>query len=241
MNILIVGDSLSSCGGFDDPTGKIWYSMIPQTNITNLSIGGQCNTKIYIKTISELIKNPTNYDLIVVQWSSLFRISFNQGRTIHDNQTSFNLAHPGKKFKRFQQLWRNNFINPRVELLEWLTQITSLATLLKSYNQNFVFIKAFNNFLPNLEHADWRNCSRDFLELVLNLSGLPDEDITKYYNELRTVYLAMKTVSCQHWLNLHTPDWTQSATDHADDQSHPGVNSHKIYFEDFIKKIVLTT
>ena len=239
MNILIVGCSMSASSGFNNPSDKIWHSLITNANITNLSIDGQSNYKIFIKTISEIIKNPTYYDLVIVQWTSLFRLSLNDGHTIHDNQTNFTLFKSDKKFKKFHSVWINNFCNLRVDLLEWLSYITVLTTFLKSYKQKFIFVKALDNFLPNLAHVDWHNCSPIFLERVLHLSVLPDEEITEYYNEVHTSYLAMVETSESYWLNLHTQDWITDPLDYADDNIHPGILTHQNYFKNLIKTLEL--
>ena len=239
MNILIVGCSMSDTSGFDNPAGKVWHSLITNANITNLSINGQSNYKIFIKTIYEIIRNPTYYDLVIVQWTSLFRLSLNDGHTIHDNQTNFTLLSSDKKFKKFHSVWINNFCNLRVDLLEWLSYITVLTTFLKSYKQKFIFVKALDNFLSNLAHADWHECSPMFLEIVLHLSVLSDEMINDYYTELRGSYLAMIESSESAWLNLYTQDWATDVLDYADDNSHPGVLSHQLYFKNLIKTLEL--
>ena len=241
MNLLVVGSSISAidCCGIKDAEGKVWHSLIPNTNVTNLSSGGQSNTKIFNKTTIEVIKNPKKYDLIAVQWTSLIRLSMNRGQTIYDNQVDFTLGSRNKDFKRFQKIWENNFCHPRIELLEWLAQITALTAFLSAQGQNFIFITTYDNFLPNLIHSDWHDCDKEFLDIVLNLPAMIDEEITPYYRELYTCYQSMVRISESNWLNLYTPPWLESAVDRAEDNEHPGVDSHKLYAEDFIKKIEL--
>ena len=87
MNILIVGDSLSHTCGFVEPEGKLWVSpLIGRHHVTNLSMPGQSNYKIFTKAMSTLSRNPTAYDLVIIQWSSLFRLTFNDNFSIYEHQ-----------------------------------------------------------------------------------------------------------------------------------------------------------
>jgi len=245
MNILIVGDSLSCTSphsGLKNATSTIWHSKIPATSITNISMGGQSNLKIFNKTLIEIIKNSKKYDLVIVQWTSLLRLSLNMGKSIHDNQVNFVLGYPSstnRLFKKFQTLWESAFCNPRVALLEWMSQVTALATFLTAYNQKFIFIKGFTNFIDNLVYEDWHDCDPKFLELVLHLSTLDDDHVTPYYNELRISFKNMVKASENNWVNLLEPGWIESAIDIGDDNVHPDVKSHILYAESVIKKLGL--
>jgi len=237
MNILIVGDSVSDiehCGMLN-ARDKIWHSFIPAIhNITNLSMGGQSNLKIFSKTCIELIKNPNHYDLVIVQWTSLFRLSLNVGKSIYDNQVNLTVSSVDSKFKKFHQMWADNFCHLRIDLLEFLSYINVLATLLKEKNIKFIFIKTANNCLTELENSIWQECSSSFLENVLHLSALPDNVINGYFQELKSVYTSMVNLTSNHWLNLYTSDWVNMSCDYADDGKHPGLKSHKIFYTQFI-------
>lgn len=246
MNILIVGDSISSvvigedniyqCG-LNDPTDKIWVSLIENQgkNITtNLSFGGQSNTSILNNTCLELIKNKNSYDLVIIQWSSLLRINFNQGRTIYSSPTNFTLNSCPLGYEKFHSTWIKNFLHPRIALLEWMTQIIVLANFLKQTQIPYMFIKGFDNFFTDLQHADWKQTSDEFKSTVLYLDVLPDQEVDLFYSELKLLFDTIEKQTGSNWLNLKKLSWVDSMVDLADDHLHPGILSHKNYFYNII-------
>ena len=237
MNILIVGCSYSHDSGFDEPNEKVWYYHISKThNVKNLSLRGQSNYKIFTKACSELLVNNT-YDLVIIQWTTLYRLSLNHGLSIYDNPVNFTLS-DNKNSSEFHKLWTSNFIHPRVELLEFLTLASTMAVFLKSMNVNYAFVKGFDNDLSNLKHNHWSRCDPLFQDLVLHKDSLPDWEIDLFYQQLTEQYLAMLGVSDEHWMNLHTPDWFSALIDTADDQIHAGVLTNKKFYnqlKDFVK------
>lgn len=240
MNILVVGCSFSHNSGFDDPAGKVWHHYISDThNVTNLSISGYSNYKIFVKTCTELLTN-THYDLVVVQWTSLFRLSLNKGLTIYENYVHLTLNSPASGYDNFYDIWQKNFIHPRIALSEFLTLVSSVASFLKMHNLNYVFIKGCENFLSSLTYKDWRQCDDDFLDTVMHRSILPDWEIEKYYTPLKAQYDAMRSLTANKWVNLDQQDWVSNRIDLADDKIHAGVLSNKMYyieFDNFIKTI----
>lgn len=242
MNILISGCSYSDDSGFVDPQGKVWFHYINQDHtVKNLSLRGQSNYKIFTKVCSELLENPNFYDLVVVQWTTLFRLSLNNGSSIYDNPTNFTVS-DNKNQSKFHKLWTRSFIHPRIELLEFLTLISTMAIFLNSTNVRYVFIKGFNNDLSNLKNINWSNCDQLFQRLVLHKDELPDWEIDFYYTQLRKQYLAMTNLSQEHWLNLNTGDWFSNIIDTADDDIHAGILTNKRFYQqlkDFVTKIGL--
>lgn len=78
--ILLTGCSFSDTCGWDNPDGKIWWHHLDQRwhghhTVTSLSKDGACNDEIYLSCINALRADPA-YDLVVVQWSSVFRQNF---------------------------------------------------------------------------------------------------------------------------------------------------------------------
>lgn len=233
MNILVVGCSFSDGSGFNEPKGKVWHHHIPKThNVTNLAVGGYSNYKIFVKVCTELLTSP-HYDLVVVQWSSLFRLSLNKGLTIYENFTNFTLNGSTQGYDKFYDIWQKNFIHPRIELSEFLTLISALADFLKNQNSNYVFVKGSENFLNNLTQTDWRQCNNDFLDMVLHTSELPDWEIDQYYNLLRAQYQAMTKLTAEKWVNLDQQDWVSNMIDLADDKKHGGILTNKMYYDQF--------
>ena len=248
MNVLIIGDSVSvteesQCKGyFLGDTNYVRLIELKNHTVTNLSVSGQSNQKILLKTCIELSKSDKQYDLIIVQWTTLFRINFSGGKTIYDSTANFSLAGLSPKlykYKSFHNTWRKNFIHPRIEILEWLSQIILLETFLKNKGLPFIFIKIKDNFLADLNKKDWFLSSNEYKSLVLQVDKHPDWEISEIYNEMVRLYESLNT---DNWVNLSSPSWYDIKVDFADDLQHPGPLSHAKYYnilENHIRNIGL--
>lgn len=242
MNILISGCSYSHDSGFKNPTGKVWHSHIPTQHVVkNLSLRGQSNYKIFSKACAELLVNQHHYDLVVIQWTTLHRLSLNDGHSIYDNPVNLTLSDI-KNRSKFHQLWTKSFIHPRVELLEFLTLVSTMAVFLNSMNINYAFVKGFDNHLSNLQYKHWVSCDDSFKDLVLYKDHLPDWEVDSFYQSLRNQYLSMLSVSKNHWVNLNQADWFKNIVDLADDGIHAGILSNKNFYNqinDFVNQYKL--
>jgi hypothetical protein len=247
MNILIVGDSISSMDacGLESQLDKHYIAKIESNNhqVTNLSIGGQSNQKIMHKICLEVSKNPNYYDLIIVQWSSLFRINLNKGDTLYDGSINFNMWKPNleKRYNSFWSSWVKYFIHPRIEILESMTQLILLDQFLANQPTPYVFVKGFDNFFNDLKLKNFRMTSDDFKSNVLKFDNHPDWEIEQTYNELVFFY----NIICKqlNWLNLYSESWYDSRTDVAADNIHPGPQSHLNYYnslESYINRLGLS-
>ena len=245
MNILVVGDSISSIGqcGLGSQIESHYVRQIESKNhiVTNVSVGGQSNQKILLKSCAEITKN--HYDLVIIQWSSLFRLNLNKGDSIYEgncNLTVYELAVEHKKFKPLWDIWNRNFLHPRIEILEWLSQIILLETFLKAKQLPYVFVKGFDNFFTDLNKKNWSLSSNEFKSTVLFLDSHLDSEVDNVYNEMIQLY---QCIGADNWLNLFSDSWVDSAIDLAGDGQHPGPLSHTHYFnnlENYIKKLGLS-
>ena len=227
-NILIVGDSFSHTGGFDDPTGKLWFESIRSKNNVNneLCLDGQGNLKIFLKTCAELIRKPNYYDLVIVQWSSIFRIDINVNNTVYDNQTGM-YSSGDSEIDLMYRTWVSKLTHGRIELIELLTYINAMIKFLKDYGSPFIFIKTFENHFLDLSKNKWSDCSLDYLNAILHYNEIPDWEIEKFHNDLNYLYTAMQHASKDNWLNLFTGAWKDSCIDWSDDKNHSGVETNK--------------
>lgn len=250
MNILVVGDSISSisgCGLGKDQLANHYVIRLEEKNhtVTNLSVGGQSNEKIAHKTCLEITKNANYYDLVIVQWSSLFRLNLNLGNSIYDKTCNFTVRGYDTNFQKICKpiwsSWVEHFMHPRIEILEWASQLILLNDFLSHQKIPYVFIRGFDNFFDDIKIKDWTAASDEFKSTVLQLDNYPDWEISEIYSELVTVY---NCVSNQHnWLNLTSSPWTNMAFDVAEDNAHPGPLSHTQYYnslEQYIKKFGLS-
>jgi len=247
MNILIVGDSISSfgeCGLAHDINFHYVKKLeLKNHNITNLSVGGQSNQKIVHKTCRALLNCKEQFDLIIIQWSSLFRINFNKGDSIYDQSCNFTLHKKSNEiiYAPLWEVWAKNFIHPRIEILEWFFQIILLDNFLTTYSIPYVFVKGIDNFVDDISKKNWKQTSDFFKSSVLHIDSHPDEEINDVYNEF--VLLYDKISSQSNWLNLLSDSWYDKRIDTASDHIHPGPLSHINYYdslEDYIKKLGLS-
>jgi len=233
MNILIVGDSLSHTCGFVEPEGKLWVSpLIGRHHVTNLSMPGQSNYKIFTKAMSTLSRNPTAYDLVIIQWSSLFRLTFNDNFSIYENPVSCNL--PGvsdNEIRSFHKTWSRRFIHGLIEIEEWLTMTLSLAKLIKQFNKPYIFIKTFDNFVNELHNESWKDCSEEYRKSVLHIDNHTDYELDSIHGKLRQLSVLLKTESLDSWVNYNDTCWYDQFVDLADDNSHPGIETNKIFYQ----------
>lgn len=239
MNILVIGDSFSHYCGFDDPTGKLWLSpLIDNHTVTNLSWGGQSNYKIFIKATSELIRNHANYDLVIIQWSSLFRLSFNDNSKDYGNYGNLVICNlswtSDDELKSFHKLWSRRFTHSIVEIEEFLLMVLMLDTLLKQYNKPYIFIKGFENFINELQHDNWQSCSEQYRKFVLNMDSQPDSELHKIHSKLKNLCDQLKKQSGTNWVNLDGISWFDQIGDRADDGGHPGIETNKLYYQQVI-------
>lgn len=229
MNILIVGDSYSAKCGFENPDGKLWHSPLSSHRVTNLSIEGQSNYKIFIKTANALLTG--TYDLVIVQWSSLFRLNFNNNQSMHETTTICAINNPGNPhLSSFHKYWQKYYTHGHIELTEFLTMCATLANLIKQSGANYIFIKTFDNFINDLTIPDWKNCSEAYKCTVLVRDNHPDDEITKYHNQIQTLFSKLVELTSSNWVNLFEPAWYDSQIDFADDGGHSGPESNKKFY-----------
>jgi hypothetical protein len=234
-NILIVGDLLGHTNGFNDPAGKLWLDVFASRHeITNLSLGAQGNLKIFTKTIKELMLK--DFDLVIIQWSSIFRLNFNLSTSIYDNQVGCSCkkySHP--ELKSIYEDWIKNFLHGRIEITEFLTYILGLSEILNQRKIPFIFIKTFENYFSDLQKENWQDCSADYLDNVLFRQQLPDWEIEKFHLEMRQLYLLVENNCGRNWLNLDQLAWMDQMSDHADNGVCPGDKSCKIFGSDVVE------
>jgi hypothetical protein len=233
MNILIVGDSFSHTCAFVEPEGKLWVSsLIKRHHVTNLSYGGQSNYKIFTKAMSELSRNPTAYDLVIIQWSSLFRLTLNDNFSIYENLVAVTVEGTlDKELRSFHKLWSRRFIHGLIEIEEWLTMALSLAKLIKQFNKPYIFIKTFDNFVNELHNESWKDCSEEYQKSILDMDKHPDYELDSVHRKLRQLSILLKTQSLDSWVNYNDTCWVDQRVDFADDNKHPGIETNKIFYQ----------
>jgi hypothetical protein len=210
----------------------MWLSPLTEHHITNLSMGGQSNYKIFVKTVSELSRNPTAYDLVIIQWSSLFRLTFNDNFSIYENSVACNFSGTiDKELHSFHKIWSRRFSHGIIEIEEFLTLAISLAKLIKQFDKPYIFIKTFDNFINELLNENWQDCSEEYQQSILCMHAYPDWEISKVHERLRELSIVLKEHSINNWVNFSDTCWADQQIDYADDDSHPGLETNKIFYQ----------
>lgn len=256
MRILIVGDSLSESGGFNDYVGKMWYHHIPSNcTVVNLSESGQSNNAICFSVIREVLTSTTKYDLVIVQWGDLHRLSVYNNKSVYHSQVCYtNTKGVVSPDTVFGEYWKENYTCPHYELLHYLTLTTMLACTLQTKGQPFVFIKGFDNYLKDACLADWQSTSDDYKDNILMRHSLPDDEIAENHAQIHNLYNAMSATSREKWLNLSQHSWIKQMhvlseefpeihSSRADDGRHPNIETNKYYYNkisSFIKSLGLS-
>ena len=153
---------------------------------------------------------------------------------LYQNEKNFTVDRAVPGYEKFHSIWIKNFLHPRIDLLEWMTQIVVLNNFLKQSQIPYMFIKGFDNFLKDLQHDHWSNTSDEFKSVVLHVDVLPDWEIDPFYSELKLLFDIMEIQTGSNWLNLRELSWVDSMIDCADDNLHPGIVSHKKFFDSII-------
>jgi hypothetical protein len=241
MKILVSGCSICAGVGFTNIEGNLWSTLVNKAhNIKNVSVGGQSNQTIFNKTCNEILTS--EYDLVIIGWTSLFRLNFNYSYSIYENPVNFNISNRTIKIKEqesFCNYWRKYLTHGRIELTVWLTQIITLSRILKERNIPHIFLKFFDNFLIDVQKEHWQDTSEEFQTIVLFRDMLPDWEIEKYFNEIKALYVILEKETDDTWTNLKSKSYYDARVDVNEDGSHPGKESHKMYYNkiaDFVAK-----
>lgn len=251
-DILVVGCSTSAGSGFEQPHGKIWHHFLDKNynghhTVTNLSRGGIANDKIFLKTVEEL--NRAAYDFVVVQWTSISRISiydrsahnfchkFPNGPVTYDKVIPFNFGFgsPSREHKKFFEEWSKLF-SPRMALKETLICMLTVAKLLNSMNQKYAFMVSRDCYMTDLALPNWQDTHEDYKDLILELPYRKDDQIEDIHQQLHRIYAALDRETVGRWI----PDGKLSLEsslldDYSDDQHHAGIKSQYNIYTSFIK------
>jgi len=236
MNILIAGCSFSSGDGFSNPNGKVWSSLFNKEHvIKNVSSGGFSNQTIFNKTCYELLI--FQYDLVIIGWTSLFRLNFNDSKTIYGDPITFTTGNKTKikELTFFENYWTRHFLHGTIELTTWLTQIITLSRILKEKKTPYIFMKFIDNFLLDLQQPTWHDTSEEFKNIVLYRDMLPDWEIDEYFNKLKMLYNIISKETENSWINLKSKSLYDIKIDVNEDLAHPGIETNKIYYNKIIE------
>lgn len=164
MNILAVGCSFTHGCELPD-TILAWPHILANKvngSVKNLGFPGGSNDYIFRTALEESLKD--QYDLVVVQWSSVDRREiWYRGKPISISPSSGWLSNP--ELKGWIKQYYVQFHDDELRLRAWLSQVVALQEYFKQQQQNFVFC----NMMP---------CNEQHRSAILELWNAVD---TKYF------------------------------------------------------------
>jgi hypothetical protein len=203
----------------------------------NMSIGGMSNDEIFYRCLQEVID--TEYDLVIVMWTSILRkwIYFDDNNiddyTILGINTISGHRHNDKAVKDYHKIWYSFFCNNYIGLRNLVGQILSLQHVLQSQNVPYIMINDFDNGLSNIlnfsydSHLGFSNI--DDLKKTLDFENRPDDYILSKLYRLQNM---TNKVDTDHWIDFANFRFQTSRTDTANDGSgHAGPQSHLMLFK----------
>jgi lysophospholipase L1-like esterase len=147
MKLLVIGDSfahgleLPDCPMFSYDTvfppapSKYSWPALLEASVTNLSIPGGSNSRIFRMVIDETIKN--KYDLVICQWTEVSRLDL-----VKDNEDFPVTAN--SKWLHNNVPWIKEYYaeyyNEDQQYQTWLAQVVTLQNHFKYLNQQYLFV-----------------------------------------------------------------------------------------------------
>jgi len=194
MSILVIGDSFSfgselpdvpehlgiygnnnTDGGIVNPSQYAWPSLLANhlnTSVTNLSIAGGSNDRIFRLAITESVSK--KYDLVICAWSSIDRFDF----SYHGKDLPLTAGvDVSLYFPWFKQYLADHYDSFKSQQ-RWLAQLLSLQAFFKNQQQPYYFVKSCkiidNRSLGYLsKEIDIDHCIRWESDMMSWCTGLP--------------------------------------------------------------------
>ena len=241
--VLITGCSCSvnntQSGWATENLHKTYHSMLQSStdwNITNQAIGGCSNQEIVQRTVGDCLAD--DYDLCIVQWSSLHRLWLYEADSNIDNFTQIlprvcGFINSGNAPHTINKLIVSHYMNQYMALKHWLHNQIMLQSFLNERHIPYVFIRGFVNYIPELEilAGQWPKDDISSLSIpsrikdILNFDSNPDDYIYKKLSSLMAAYLSINKSNCIGYnqsSTIYGLDPTVVQRDYADDGIHPG-------------------
>lgn len=236
MKILVCGCSFSSGWGFNSGINdeNIWPNILAKNlhaEITNLSIAGCDNTEIFLNAMSAM--HDHDFDLVLVQWTSLDRVVMTPAPEQLTMITAEN-PHPDVSdpdYKKFYQV----FLELNGMQAHW-NRFYKMVNILQDYD-NVYFVNGlvpWNHKLFN-KNTTLEDCAKDkFLSSLLQIKsqwvpgkGIQSEWIPEpIWNKIKT---QIQTLNLKKWINPFDSFQSIKVDQISDADQHPGIKSHQIF------------
>lgn len=246
MNIVFNGCSYTYGEGFSESDRiKYCYPYLIKDffdcRVENIAIGGSGNSVIFQRTADHMHTYQNN--IHVVQWSVLNRIwlypdaDLKVNTNMNDknaNTIAQRIGVSQKKIKEFSDML--SLINGDYHnLLLLVTYCTALVHIAQSTSNKIIFVDGLTELSSDLfnrceQLSDLSESTKD----IIGFDRRPDEELWGLYN---TIYKCFSTLDTNIWANiLHS--FRQVQVDTGPLGHHPGIRSHKIFFNQIKGKII---
>jgi hypothetical protein len=227
MKILVAGCSISSGWGFSEQklSPYIWPNIVSKelsAKVTNVAVTASSNYDIFLSVLQEQINN--QYDLILVQWTGLDRITVSSSL---ESYIILNKIHPDtvdtpllkgfkiKELEIFSKVMTTVYNNWKA-----FTDLAKMTQLLGQISTPTFFINGISPWT-----SDFFNNHSQYEAFTKSLSTI-DTDIDKV---LQYIQQAKNQLEQDRWVNL-VQGWQMSQVDNVSATDvHAGPESHKIY------------
>lgn len=249
-NLLFSGCSYSVGAGLvlekDDSSNytRIFSNEIFGNNhsLTNISISGYSNLRIFIDSITTLLEN--KYDYAFIGWTSYPRFVSCVGLEECNCMQMFNPSgtaiseHKGNEFNFSKKFLKD--VCDKLSLIQHphydILDIVKYVNILKNLETH---IKTKIYFINNLCHWDYGYFTQQannikpshlsqYTNQILNSNNRDDDQIERLYVKIHNDYNSVGGIQESKWLNLYH-NFKSHSIDLGSDNLHPGPKSHISY------------
>lgn len=240
--ILVVGDSFAKGHGLslekNDP--KLWVNQLLTTlfdspQILNLSKSGVDNQWIFLESANAIIRE--NFDVVIIAWSELSRLTMNVGLELYETQTIFadkdininpNMIIKGKWLEsigdNIKKIYNDHWA--LLNLVKYINILTSLRNN-KIYFVNSLFSIPQNYF----ERKTMLDNLSEFEKNIYNHGTRDDEEIKKIYDKVHDEYEYYGCIHNDKWLNLYESLYSLQIDYVSRIDNHPGYTSQDKFYQ----------
>jgi hypothetical protein len=253
--ILAVGGSFTRGEGLKLETADpaLWVNQLVNHKfcdyqVTNLSKTGADNHWIFKETACALIKN--HYDVVIVGWIDISRLTNNIGLELYPTHTMFNdefdfninngVKFTGKWLQETGDRFRK-FYNDHWSILDLIKYVNILVYMQETIAKSKIyFVNSLtdfpNDFFYKKEFLTPYELS-DFEKNMLNFDFRDDAEIKELYNMIHSQYSQYGGIQESNWLNLYKSLVSMQVDDVSVTDDHPGYVSQNIFAEYLISQV----
>lgn len=218
-----------------------------QLELINLGAGGVSNTEIFENTVQAIGDYANEIDTIFCQWTSMPRYKFSTGLELWTTTESI---HPNGRSKEDIRLsdgtvWPRKYLDDLLnrlrvlhhlhgEILKVVRYTNILKKIVSNYNTKIYFVNGLcpwdQNYFVRLENFQPSDLTTFTKTHILNINSRDDDDIFELYKKMHNDYNQAGGVNLKDWVNLYS-SMHDNKVDTNYDNSHPGVRSNQIYFQ----------